>query len=152
MRRQVTTTLAVLGFALALMLGGCAQPSTTGGDPTPTPPDTAAPGEGAAGTRLAAGYYEQPDGTILAIGTLEWSDLEGGFWAIIGGTESTGDAGKVVAVIPGTSPTDPAYIRLAGKTVQVTGTPIEGASIRNAGPEVKVTSISEMTDTPGAGE
>lgn len=116
------------------------------------PPGTVAPGEGAAGTRLAPGLYDQPDGTVLAIGTLEWSDLEGGFWAIIGGSQASGNAGTIVAVVPVAAQNDPAYMRLAGKTVQVTGQRIEGASIRNAGPEVKVTSISEITDTPGAAE
>lgn len=153
MRRRTTGPLLMLGLAMTLALVGCAQATPTSGDTMPTtPPDAALPGEGAAGTRLAAGLYDQPDGTVLAIGTLEWSDLEGGFWAVVGGAQATGDVGKIVAVIPAVTQNDPAYVKLAGKTVQVTGDRIEGASIRNAGPEVTVTSISEITDTPGAAD
>ncbi len=148
------TRLAAIALVVVLMLGGCAgstsnPPPDDGTSATPPPATDAG---GAAGTRLAAGLHEQADGTVVAIGTLEWSDIEGGFWAVIGGTEATGDAGKVVAVIPDVTEQDAAYAALVGKTVQVTGTRIEGASIRNAGPEIAASSISEVTDTPGIAE
>ena len=80
-------------------------PSTAacGGDPAPetrspgTQPSPA--GSSAAGTSLAAGLYDLADGAVQAIGTVEYRDLEGGFWVVIGGTEAEGDAGTVVAVI-----------------------------------------------------
>ena len=53
----------------------------------------------AAGTKMAPGLYDLEDGTVVAVGTVEYRDLEGGFWAVIGGTEAEGDAGKIVAVI-----------------------------------------------------
>ena len=48
---------------------------------------------------MAPGLYDREDGSVVAVGTVEHRDLEGGFWAVIGGTEAEGDAGKVVAVI-----------------------------------------------------
>lgn len=153
MRCRTTGALMMLGLAMTLALSGCAEAAPTADDRVPTTtPNVTVPGEGAAGTRLAAGLYDQPDGTVLAIGTLEWNDLEGGFWAIVGGTQATGDAGTIVAVIPAVTRNDPAYANLAGKTVQITGERIKGASIRSAGPEVKVTSVSEITDTPGVAD
>ena len=53
----------------------------------------------AAGTKMAPGLYDLEDGTVVAVGTVEYRDLEGGFWAVIGGTEAEGDAGTVVAVL-----------------------------------------------------
>ena len=43
---------------------------------------------------MAPGLYDLEDGSVVAVGTVEYRDLEGGFWAVIGGTEAEGDAGQ----------------------------------------------------------
>ena len=149
MRTRTAAAIAALTLALALALGGCSTPT-----PNESAPPAVAPGAGgdAAGTRLAAGLYDQADGSVMALGTLEWRDIEGGFWAVIGGTESTGDAGTVIAVIQNVTQQDPEYAKLAGATVQVKGKRLDGASIRQAGPEIEATSITAISDTPGPAE
>jgi hypothetical protein len=142
-------TAIIATLALALALAGCSPSTPAAQAPQPTTPGTSTPGDAAAGSRLAPGLYDQADGTVLALGTLEWQDLEGGFWAVIGGTQATGDVGKVVAVVANATKDDPAYVKLAGSTVQITGTRLEGASVRMAGPEITATSITGITDTPG---
>jgi hypothetical protein len=150
MNRRAMATLSAL--ALAIALAGCSPAQRTTQASPIAPPPVAAPGGDAAGSRLAPGLYDQADGTVLALGTLEWSDLEGGFWAVVGGTQATGDVGKVVAVIPNVAKDDPTYAKLAGSTVQVTGKRLDGASVRNAGPEITATSIAAVSDTGGPAE
>jgi hypothetical protein len=142
-KHRTRKTLVAISLVLALMLVGCTAAAPE--------PDAGNPGD-AAGIRLAAGLYDQEDGTVLAIGTLEWRDIEGGFWAVIGGTEAEGTAGDVAAVLAGIEKDDATYTALAGKTVEVKGTRNEGASIRMAGPEITVTAITEISDTPGIAE
>jgi hypothetical protein len=149
MTRRVLIAALSVAAAMALTLAGCSAARTEVDKGTVAPPASDAAG-GPAGMRLASGYYQQEDGTVLALGTLEWRDIEGGFWCIVGGTEATGDLGKTLAVIPDVAKADAAYAALAGKTVQVTAKPIEGASIRNAGPEIAVIKIEEVTDAGGA--
>ena len=98
-------------------------------------------------TRTAPGSTDLADGSGQAVGTLEWRDLEGGFWAVIGGTGATGDVGKVVAVLANAAKDDPHYTALAGRSVRAVGKRLTGASIRMAGPEIEVTSIETFTDT-----
>lgn len=143
MKYRTVKVLAALSLAVSLLLVGCSAAAPT--------PDAGSPGD-AAGMRLAAGLYDQQDGTVLAIGTLEWRDVEGGFWAVIGGTEADGNAGDVAAVLAGIEKDDATYVALDGKTVEVKGTRNEGASIRMAGPEITVTAITEISDTPGIAE
>lgn len=134
--------LILIALALAMALTACAgEPASDEG--------TAPPADGAAGgLRLANGLYDQEDGTILAIGTLEWVDLEGGFYAITGSPEG----GGTIAVIANADDFADELEALLGKTVSATGTRFEGASIRMAGPEIVISSIEEITDTPGAAE
>ena len=81
------------------VLGGAGDAAS----PAPSATASATPDGGSAGpaggTKMAPGLYDLEDGTVVAVGTVEYRDLEGGFWAVIGGTEAEGDAGKVVAVI-----------------------------------------------------
>lgn len=160
MKVRSTLASAALALALVLALAGCTAATPGAGSPsagapettkTSTPDTTATSGD-AAGLRIANGLYDQADGTVIALGTLEWRDLEGGFWAITGAPGATGDADKVIAVIANAAQDDVAYVKLAGTTVQITGTRLEGVSVRNAGPEVTATSITEITDTPGIAE
>lgn len=142
-------TLIGLATALALALVGCAAAPKAGSGLEPEPVPQESP---AAGMRLAPGLYDLADGTVQAIGTLERSDLEGGFWAVIGGTEAEGDVGKVVAVIANGDALADELTALEGRTVDVLGTRLEGASIRMAGPEIEATSVTEISDTPGPAE
>ncbi len=104
MRRYVLLVLIlVVVAAMAAVLAACGSagdaasptpaaspPASSGGSDPPRPGD---------GTKMAPGLYDLEDGIVVAIGAVEYRDLEGGFWAVIGGTEAEGDAGEVVAVI-----------------------------------------------------
>jgi len=137
----------LLALTLGMALGACASTTPSdGGDGTPPP------GDDAAGLRLAPGLYDQEDGTVLAIGTLEFSDLEGGFYVIVGGTEGEGNLGETVAVVNNADEFADELEVLLGKTVSATGTRFDGVSIRMAGPEIILESIEEISDTPGIAE
>lgn len=136
----------IIALALALVVGvaiaGCAAAES---------PDTGTPGDGggaAGGLRLANGLYDQEDGSVIALGVLEWVDLEGGFYALTGSPDGDG----TIAVIANADEFEDELEALVGKTVQVTGARSDGASIRMAGPEVVIESIEEISDTPGAAE
>ena len=132
----------LLAMALALTLGSCAAE-------TPAPDEGAAPpADDSTGLRLANGLYDQEDGTVLALGTLEYVELEGGFYALTGSPEGDGN----IAVVANASDFTDELESLLGRTVSVTGTRFDGVSVRMAGPEIVVTSIEEITDTPGAAE
>lgn len=156
---RVALALVVAGAMLAATaLVGCS--SGSGSQPDVTPPDElpteapAQPGDGtdpAAGMRLAAGLYDLDDGTVQGLGTLEYQDLEGGFWALVGAPESEGGSG-VIAVIANSAELDAELKALEGKTVMITGKKLDGVSVRMAGPEVEVTSFEEVSDTPGIAE
>ncbi|MHB1135586.1 MAG: hypothetical protein ACYCXR_09165 [Coriobacteriia bacterium] len=132
----------VLALLLGLALVGCSAET----------PDAEAPGDAAGdaagGLRLANGLYDQEDGSVIALGVLEWIDLEGGFYALTGSPEGDGN----IAVIANADEFTDELEGLTGKTVQVTGTRLDGASIRMAGPEITIESIEEISDTPGAAE
>ncbi len=131
----VVVMLAAAGLAAALAACGG---GATNASPAPSSP---APGAPAAGTKMAPGLYDLEDGTVQAVGTVEFRDLEGGFWAVIGGTEAEGDVGKTIAVIANGADYAQQLEDLKGLSVIVTGTRLEGASIRMAGPEIKATSV-----------
>lgn len=138
----------VLGMLLALVvLVGCTQAEVP---PTgEVPPAAENP---AAGIRLAPGLYDLEEGTVQAVGTLGYSDLEGGFWVVTGGTEAEGNVGETVAVIANGVDFEEQLSPLEGSQVLITGTRLDGASVRMAGPEIEMTTIEEFSDTPGAAE
>ncbi len=107
--------------------------------PTQTPDGGSAPP--AAGSQLAPGLYELEDGSAQAVGTLEWRDVEGGFWVITGGTEAEGNVGVTVAVVANGQEFQSQLKPLEGKQVLVTGKTLDGASIRMAGPEIEIESV-----------
>jgi hypothetical protein len=150
-RNDLRGALALMPvLALSLVLSACGAPQPP--QPVQAPGnDAAVPSGPSSAMRLAPGLYPQDDGTLMAVGTLEWRDTEGGFWVVIGGTEATGDVGTVVAVLAGPAKDDPAYAPLATKSVTVVGTKVE-ASTRQAGPEITAISITAFSDTPGAAE
>ncbi len=143
---RTMTLIAMSALALTLVLTGCA------GTDEPAAEVPSGDAGGAGGSRLAPGWYDLEDGTVQVIGTLEYRDLEGGLWAVIGGTESEGDLGEVVAVVNNANEFADALEALEGTVVSITGTRFDGASIRMAGPEIVVATIEEISDTSGAAE
>jgi hypothetical protein len=133
----------ILALSLALALVACSP----GDEPDVEAPDD----DPAAGLRLAPGLYDLEDGRVQAIGTLEWVDLEGGFWAVTDGT-AAGDEGGNVAVIANGDELDDELSALDGRAVSVIGERFDGASIRMAGPEIIAETVEEIDDTPGAAE
>ena len=135
----------LLAVLLVVSLAGCGSPDDGDADISPEPPVS---DDGAAGgTQLAPGLYDLADGTVQAVGTLEWRDLEGGFWVITGGTEAEGTTGETVAVIANGADLESTLAPLKGLTVLATGRRFEGASIRMAGPEIIVETIEEISGT-----
>jgi hypothetical protein len=146
MKRLLNALVLVSLLVGILALTGCANQA-------PAPPEGGGDAAGgAAGLRLAPGLYDLEDGTAQAVGTLVWQDLEGGFWAVSGGTEAENNVGETVAVIANGAEFESELKPLEGKQVLVTGTRLEGASIRMAGPEIEMTAVEEISDTPGPAE
>jgi len=119
---------ALLVLAIAGSLVGCAP--TVGGN----------------ATKLEPGLTQLADGSAQAIGTLEYRDLEGGMWVIVGGSQA-GGAAKTVAVIANAGDLGSTLQTLKGTQVVARGTKLDGVSIRMAGPEIKVTSIAKAEGT-----
>ncbi len=147
MRTRIALTSLAIVLAVAAVGCGQSENSSTGPEPEPVPTESPA-----TGSRLASGFYELADGTSQAIGTLEYRDLEGGFWAVVGGTAAEGNEGTVLAVIANADTFLDELKALDGTTVSVTGTVLEGASIHQAGPEIEATAIEAVNDTPGPAE
>jgi hypothetical protein len=137
-RTFFAASVAVLILSLAV-LAGCSAPTP----PAKTP---GRPGGPIGATRIAPGLYDLAGGTVQAVGTLEWRDLEGGFWAVTGVSATTPDVPAVVAVLTNAGKDDPMYTALAGQSVRVLGKRLSGVSVRMAGPEIAVTSITAFTD------
>jgi hypothetical protein len=138
----IATVIATLPAALA----GCGAGAA---DKPPSPSASSTPGGAPAGsTKLAPGLYDLEDGTVQAVGTVEYRDLEGGFWAVIGGTEAEGDVGKVVAVIANGGEYAQQLKGLEGLSAIIDGTRLDGASTRMAGPEIEATRVIAASDAP----
>ena len=86
------SVVAAATAGLAACAGAGPRPPSRPARP-PTLPAAHAPGP-AAGTKMAPGLYDLEDGSVVAVGTVEHRDLEGGFWAVIGGSGAEGDAGR----------------------------------------------------------
>ena len=150
MRSRWVVVIALI--ASVAVLGACTSgPSAdipSSPDATQAPP---AAGGSAAGSQLAVGLHETADGKVVAIGKLEWRDLEGGFWVVTGGTEAEGNLGETVAVIANGDSLKSQLEPLKGKQVSVVGKRLDGASIRMAGPEVEAEKVEEVVfDAAGA--
>jgi len=147
--------LIAVALLLAMMLNGCSAEKPAATDSGSVPPTSApigAPSGDAAGSKLAPGLYDQPDGTVIAIGTLAYQDLEGGFWAVLDGTQPEGAAGSVIAVIANAEKFTAETSANKGLAVIVKGKRLEGASIRMAGTEIEATSIEPASDAAGPAE
>jgi hypothetical protein len=147
MRKPILLVTLVVLVAAAAGLTAC-----SGGSPSPTPsasPPASAggsPAGPAAGTKMAPGLYDQEDGSVVAVGTVERRDLEGGFWAVIGRTEAEGDAGEVVAVIANGDEFAQQFTDNAGLSFLVYGERAGDASIRMAGPEITASRVVLAAD------
>lgn len=126
---------AMTGCLLALALAACATPGVD-----KDADSDGGPSDGC----VAPGRYDMEDGTVQAVGTLEYVDLEGGFWAVT--DPSAADGTGIIAVIANSADFAPEIERLASKAVRAMGTSLEGASIRMAGPEIDITSIEGLDD------
>ena len=144
-----SAALLVFAAVIATLLAALAGCSPGAPDATPPPSASSTPSGAPAGaTKMTPGLYDLEDGTVQAVGTAEYRDLEGGFWAVIGGTEAEGDIGKVVAIIANGDGYAAQFKELEGLSVIVTGTRLEGASTRMAGPEIAATSVVAASDAP----
>lgn len=141
--RTILTFVLCIGLLVGLTACATAEP-----EPAATPPAGSDP---AAGTSLAApegavpGVTELDDGTIEAEGWLAYVDIEGGFYALQDGPASDTpdvvvDVGTVV-VIANSADLTVELEGLRGAYVRATGEMLDGASIRMAGPEMRVNSI-----------
>lgn len=150
MRRMLL--IAILSVALLGALSGCgrqeAQPEQPG---RPTGAESPSSGP-AAGSQLAPGLYDIADGKVNALGTLEYRDLEGGFYVITGLPKAEGEPGELLVVIANSQELKGTLEDLAGKQVSAVGVRQDGPSIRSAGPEMTVETISEVTGSSGPAE
>ena len=138
--------VAVLMATLPVALAGCGAGAS---DTPPAPTASSTPAGAPAGsTKMAPGLYDLEDGTVQAVGTVEYHDLEGGFWAVVGGTEAEGDVGKIVAVIANGDAYARQFTGNEGLSFIVTGTRLEGASTHMAGPEIEATSVVAASGVP----
>jgi hypothetical protein len=138
----LTAVTIVVIATLALAMSGCGGSNGSEAE-SPAPTDTAsAPGGAAGGTKLAPGLYDLEDGTVQAVGTVEYRDLEGGFWAVVGGTQAEGDEGEVVAVIVNGEEFAEEFRANDGLSFVIDGERAGEASIRMAGPEITATRVT----------
>lgn len=142
------TALIVLAAVIAPLPAALAGCGASAADKPPAPAASSTPGAPAAGTKMAPGLYDLDGGTVRAVGTVEHRDLEGGFWAVIGGTEAEGDVGKILAVIANGDEYAQQLKDLEDLSVIIDGTLLEGASTRMAGPEITATSVVAASDAP----
>ena len=132
--------------ALPVALASCDTGATDGAPASSA--STSLTHEPSGGMKIAPGLYDLDSGTVQAVGTVEYRDLEGGSWAVIGGSESAHDAGKVVAVIANGADFARQFEQHPGLSMIVTGTRLEGASTRMAGPEIAATRVVAASDAP----
>ena len=133
----------IMALAFALMLALILVACSAAGTSTTTSPSQPDEGSTGAGSELAPGLFEMEGGTVKAIGTLEWVDLEGGFWALVDNSAAGGENGSTVAVIANGDELDSELSQLEGQRVSVIGKRFEGVSIRMAGPEIIVETVEK---------
>lgn len=134
----LVTCLVLVAAAAGGGLAACSGGSTSSPTASASPPASSGgvPIGPPGATKMAPGLYDLDNGSVVAVGTVEHRDLEGGFWAVIGGTEAEGDAGKVVAVIANGDEFAELFRENEGLSFEVYGKRAGGASIRMAGPEI----------------
>ena len=147
-------TAAVLLAALLAACGGSASPSgegtslppappaESGSPPTSAPPTPPEGSDSPSSSKLAPGLYDMEDGSVQAVGTVEYREVEGGFWAVVGGTEAEGDTGAIVAVVVNGDAFADEFKKNEGLSFIVEGRRVEGASTRMAGPEIEAKKVT----------
>lgn len=145
MRMRLISCFRTVALATALLLAGC-----SGAKPTVGPSTPSSSGSGSAPT-VSSGLVKRADGSVDATGYVGHSSLEGGFWALYdrpAGPPAATHPRIVAVLLPGKVP-DTDIAALKGSRVIVTGRLQTGLSTRQAGPELKVDTISGLTsDTP----
>ena len=136
---------ALLVAALAGSVAACVSGGT--GPTSGSPPSSTTPARPPASAKFVPGLYDLADGSVQALGTLEYRDIEGGTWVMVGGSDLAGDAGKTVAVIANAADFAAKLESLKGAQVVATGQRLDGASIRMAGPEMTITAIDGATQS-----
>lgn len=132
--------VAALVLVLAVTLVACGRDA--GVKPEPVVEEPIGTDGGPSSTMLAGpGIYETDEG-VQVLGTLKYVDLEGGYWVLVDNTPSGG--GGNVAVLVGAEDLGVDLKAIEGRYCGADGSRLEGASIRNAGPEVQVTKIYEI--------
>lgn len=145
-RTTMPVLLLMLAVTLALGVVGCVngaseQVPQTGTTPEGTPPTSL-------GVVAAPGLYDVEGGKTQALGTLDYRDLESGFWAVVD-TAVPEDAATadIVAVIPNADELGVDLESMKGSYVSAIGTKLEGASAQQAGPQIEAEKIEIVTDT-----
>lgn len=147
MRRSIALATLLVLLAAVAAAAACSGAGDAASPAPPAPPETGSPAapsppaDPAAGTRLAPGLYDLEDGTVVAVGTVEHRDLEGGFWVVVDGTEAQGNAGEVVAVLTNGEEFAEQFRADQGLSFEVYGERAGEVSVRMAGPEVTAKSV-----------
>jgi len=134
----------IMALAFALMLALILVACSAAGTSTATSPSQPDGSSTNAGSELAPGLFEMEGGTVQAVGTLRWVELEGGFWALIDDSAAGGESGLTIAVIANGDELDSELSPLEGQKVRVIGRRFEGASIRMAGPEIIAETVEQL--------
>lgn len=135
----LATSLVLIATAAAGLAacGGAGDAGSPAPSPTASPRLEGAPSSApATGTKMAPGLYDLEGGAVVAVGTVEHRDLEGGFWVVIGGTEAGWNAGEVVAVIANGDEFAGQFEDNQGLSFEIYGERAGDASSRMAGPEI----------------
>jgi hypothetical protein len=146
----------VVAAVLTLTAAGLSACTGAAGVAPQAPSATASPivgspgGTPESGTKMAPGLYDQSDGTVVAVGTVEYRDLEGGFWAVVGGTEAAGDQGTVVAVIANGDEFAQQFKANQGYSFVIHGERADDVSTRMAGPEITATRVELASEASPA--
>jgi hypothetical protein len=142
--------ISILVLLIALIVAGCgsdesATMSTTAGTSAGSGATTTN-GETSSGALAPPGLYEQPDGTVQALGVLTYRDLEGGFWAVVDTTlPEEADSAPIVAVIGPSADMQDSIDSYRGEFVSVIGTE-KDVSAYQAGPFIEATSIEVVEE------
>ena len=126
--------------AIGLLLLACSKPEETNVPERPERESASPQQPSDAATKLAEGLHSTGDNQWQAVGTLKFSDLEGGFW-LLAKTTGQGKAGKTIVVIANGKTFEQTLKVLEGKRVIVSGKKLDSLSIRMAGPEMEIDSV-----------
>ncbi len=137
------TAVLTAALATAVLLAGCGgADDDSSATPSASPPATSPAG----GTRPAPGLYELADGTVAAVGAVEYRDLEGGFWVVVAATGAPGDAAETVAVLANGEEFAAQFRAYPEGLFEVRGERAGDVSVRMAGPEITASSVTLLPE------